>query len=377
MIDSLLLKFSDSSLLYKDVSEYKTTIKEIESFALEYLLKNNQFFRENQDYSDKSLINSNRDIWNTDKFRYFYNYTSGTTRERFKYRIINKVYDKIERDCHYLHILEEFEKYPEEIVYFVQDGLALEHPIIQKIYTDNLFMTHGYGRERPVYVIKRNRKYLEDYWGYWRDLLSIFANMRIEVMIIDGNGIAEILQAMKHFGSFSFVSSLVSCTANKTNIQYLDQLKSEKCIDNYCDHMRCWDGGVTFFTCKFGVRHVLEHLSYPIVKDGKLISKDYFALENPFWNYWNGDYAEINQEYKRCDCGRLYRSFEIKRCREIWLEGANSQELNDIFRNIVGVIRINQLSNYLRVFCDQDINVETKKSVQQQLPNFILDFITL
>ena len=97
--------------------------------------------------------------------------------------------------------------------------------------------------------------------------------------------------------------------------------------DHVCDHMRCWDGGATFFTCKYKNYHLLDNLSWCEEADGKLISTDYFSIPSPFVRYWNGDMCSISKSYKRCECGRLYREFEFLENRPFSMKGTCLQDL--------------------------------------------------
>ncbi len=81
---------------------------------------------------------------------------------------------------------------------------------------------------------------------------------------------------------------------------------------NWCDHMRCWDGGASFFTCKAGIYHLQDELSHVFsTENGEMASIDFFSYASPFVNYLNGDYCSVGKEYKKCDCGRWYRAFEF------------------------------------------------------------------
>ena len=68
------------------------------------------------------------------------------------------------------------------------------------------------------------------------------------------------------------------------------------------NHMRCWDGGATFFTCAFGSNHWVDFSSVNKVEDGNLISTDLWNRAQPHIDYRNGDILE----WKRgglCECG--------------------------------------------------------------------------
>jgi phenylacetate-coenzyme A ligase PaaK-like adenylate-forming protein len=41
----------------------------------------------------------------------------------------------------------------------------------------------------------------------------------------------------------------------------------------------------------------------------------------PFVNYWNGDRCEIEDDYRKCGCGRWYRPFKMLQNRPFALKG--------------------------------------------------------
>lgn len=72
------------------------------------------------------------------------------------------------------------------------------------------------------------------------------------------------------------------------------------------DFMRCWDGGATFYTCRFGGKHWVPFLADLSLNDGNcLIATDLYNAAQPHCDYWNGDILERNEAVNMCRCGQL------------------------------------------------------------------------
>ena len=132
--------------------------------------------------------------------------------------------------------------------------------------------------------------------------------------------------------------------------------------------MRCWDGGATFFTCKFGTYHLLDNITYHKSIDNKLVTTDYFSLAAPFVNYWNGDICSIENEYLRCECGRLYRPFKMLENRPFALKGSVKltsikQQISQLsFKNDLIQVQFENLS----VMISSSRSLETSEKDQLQ-----------
>ncbi len=68
------------------------------------------------------------------------------------------------------------------------------------------------------------------------------------------------------------------------------------------DKMRCWDGGLGFYECKFGRRHIYDELVYvEELENGLLASTDFFNYSTPFLRYINSDVGKLAKGM--CQCG--------------------------------------------------------------------------
>jgi hypothetical protein len=67
------------------------------------------------------------------------------------------------------------------------------------------------------------------------------------------------------------------------------------------DKMRCWDGGLGFYECPEGRRHIYDEMAIVESVQGRLVSTDLLNHCQPFLRYWNGDRGTLGRD--RCDCG--------------------------------------------------------------------------
>jgi len=111
------------------------------------------------------------------------------------------------------------------------------------------------------------------------------------------------------------LAKFLSLTGGPVHVPTVQNLLRSGAVDAYCDHMRCWDGGAAFFTCRYGTYHLDERFGHVESVDGKLVSTDYSSVYSPFYRYWNGDYCDIGPESK-CLCGRTSRQFRLT-CPEL------------------------------------------------------------
>jgi phenylacetate-coenzyme A ligase PaaK-like adenylate-forming protein len=142
--------------------------------------------------------------------------------------------------------------------------------------------------------------------------------------------------------------------------------------------MRCWDGGASFFTCKFGTYHLLDNITLHKSIDSKLVTTDYFSLAAPFVNYWNGDVCEIQDQYLRCQCGRLYRPFKMLENRPFALKGTTKltqikEEINKLdFKNNLVQVQFENLN--VRISSDRELEKNEKTQLKKILKEYQITF---
>lgn len=81
--------------------------------------------------------------------------------------------------------------------------------------------------------------------------------------------------------------------------------------------MRAWDGGATFYTCRFGNKHWLNFLSdIQIDHENRLVSSDYYNLCQEFINYHNGDIVD-SRPLGKCMCGHESMKIEFRNRQDV------------------------------------------------------------
>lgn len=309
-------------------------------------------------------------------------HTGGSTNgERFHYLRWTDTYQKIEGDIHYKAILKEFEITSPRILYLMLDQYddRSTDNLVRTYTTANVLISHGARQQANIHDVIKNKTYYNDYFTFYENLIEYLNNTEIDVILAPGNVIAELTWNLKRLNHTTKICKLLSSTGAKTYQDDLNYLKSNGNIDNWCDHMRCWDGGVTFFTCKHNVYHLLDGLAWATSEDGKLISDDYYSLPAPFVNYWNGDFATVGQDYKICKCGRSYREFKIDRTRSVAIRGVTNITIQKSLETVSDVLstikRVSHHNNFIRMFTKETLTSMDKKRIRQILPTFEVNFV--
>jgi hypothetical protein len=189
--------------------------------------------------------------------------------------------------------------------------------------------------------------------------------------------------------SFSFLSMLSECNVKNIKIAKLisntcesieesqvEFMKHHKMMDFFCDHMRSWDGGFTFITCKYGEKHILDYLSFVESFENKLISTDYYNYCSPFIRYWNGDHIKIENEWIECKCKRFYRKFTLDgRRKSFTINNISSIDLYDIISKINKTLQVICYKNKIKIISLFELSENEKKYLIENI-NFNLEFKT-
>ena len=351
-IKQKLIDYSYKSeyLLYEQPDTIKTKIDELKEDIIYYAKAHTHNV---EPYCDKTtLIN-----WQNDSVNYFTNYTSGTTGKPFSYRIWKDIFLNIEKGSHYGLINREF-SLPNHarILYLCQNIPETSNNLIDSRKSDNVMLTHGY--MHTVDIALKHKLFYSDIHEYIKQIYKICQENSYDI-IMATKEILEPLWWMIEKGKIEprRLAPLLSCTGNFTPVHLIRQILDLGIFDNVCDHMRCWDGGASFFTCKEGTRHLCDNLSYcHTTTDLKLLSDDYFSLPNPFINYWNGDHAQILDQYQKCKCGRYFRPF-----RMLLSESNDIGWFLDEFPDRSIIKRILSNDHYFRVVIIKPVTNETFK----------------
>lgn len=282
----------------------------------------------------------------------------------------------IEGENHYDLILDEFDVQDNfNILYFIPNDLKSNSSIEIRNNSPNFMEHHGTKRKAITHIvnIQKSKQNNEEFFKY---LFQYLEKNKIDVILATGPNINDICKYIKKLNYNKKLCDLLSNTNEfllKSDINFLIE---NNLVDNICNHMRCWDGGASFFTCKEKNYHLMDNLSWCEEMDTKLISTDYFSFPCPFVNYWNGDYCKIDKKYKRCDCGRLYREFEFLENRPFSLKGICLKEIQDKINNL-NISEIKQIrcdSKKLKVISTKELSNYDKERVKKTTNKFNFEF---
>ena len=296
--------------------------------------------------------------------------TSGTTGPKFQYLRWNKFFEFIEIENHYNLILEEYGiKQNPSVLYFFNNYTKFNE-VVAETNSKNFMEKHG-SKNATTYAINfdKNKVNLE---YFYKEFFEWIDKKQINVILAPGSAINAICYYFNKFKYNKKLCTLLSNTCEKFLKNDVNYLINNNYIDKFCDHMRCWDGGCTFITCKENNYHILDNLSYCFSIDSKLISTDYFSFVSPFVNYWNGDYCEISSIYKRCDCGRLFRYFKLLESRPFYVKG---ESVNNIKEAIINLGIKNKIK---RVVCSiEEIEIISKVDIDIEIKSKLYNMFNI
>lgn len=330
-----------NDLMYQNPDTIKRVCPEMKNNIENYAKENCKIY-ESLDlsfiYTKQEL--SNKESWISKSLpskRIINQSTSGSTNgEPFSYYNDKKYFDFIQRNSEFDLILKEYELYNKPLKILN----LFNHSNNPKI--DNFFLEshnysqhkfHNYGASDVTTYFVNFDSYMNQS-GYWHSqLLEFLSEYEFDIVLSSGPVVNRMAEYIKKHDFKKHFCYLLSHTSEFPLLKDFEFLKSNGNISYSCDHMRCWDGGASFFTCKNGTYHLNDNFAWTIKgPDHKMISTDYFNLASPFINYWNGDLCQIDNEYRKCDCGRYYRPFKMLQNRPFTLKGTS--KLIDIKQQI-------------------------------------------
>lgn len=376
------------NILYEDPEIIIKVTKKLRKNITDFAIKNSETYKNHtvdKIYSRKDL---SKDIWpvkhleNESKIMK----TSGsTTGEPFSYMIHKKHYNFIEDDNQYGLILEEFEIDKKHIDILILANLRYnpvlgpkQFYLIQKGYTTWSLHNHRAESSTRYFVNFHEYNNTED-WYY--KLLELFNKKFFDIILTTGPVVNLLRHYLIKFGYNKKICKLMNQTTEFLIQDDIKFLKENNYIDNYCDSMRCWDGGATFFTCKHNTYHLMDNLSWVESRENKIISTDYFSFAEPFVNYWNGDLCELDNKYKKCLCKRYYRPFKMLENRPFGIKGPTKlteikEKINNLyFKEKLICVNFDNLKAIITV--KQDLNQNETENIKEILKNFNCTFINL
>ena len=296
--------------------------------------------------------------------------TSGsTTGNSFSYLRWEPFLYFIEAENHYDLIMDEFEiKNKPDVVYFFNTTRYDDNKALTiSSDSDNFMEHHGLKRKANVYYVNFSM-FKNDRDQFFKLFFECAQNSELDVIFAPGPSINAICHYLKNETKFKICKLLSN--SNEKIMNEDAAMLMDGYVENICDHMRCWDGGATFFTCKHNNYHILDNLSWCESVDGKLVSTDYFSLPSPFVRYWNGDFCQISDTYQRCDCGRLYRDFEFLDNRPFSIKGRSILEIKSTLERlrIRNIKQVRCSVESVEIVSHSPILDDHKRAIQEKYP---------
>lgn len=217
---------------------------------------------------------------------------------------------------------------------------------------------------------------------------EFFSKKNCDVFNLRGSFIKILARYVKDKNIATKVGKLLCNTFESVDENDLFFLKDRGIFDNVCDHMRCCDGGGTFFTCKFGTYHLMEEVCHAISINEKFVSTDFFNFVWPFINYWNNDTCQVEDNWFKCECGRWYRPFKFcgrssfvfkdKNLREITSADISERCLHSAtsYYAKVGLIQYQCYNGKIVICTSEKVKEQHKSYLRKILYNFNVDFKT-
>lgn len=337
------LPFMDESLLLGCTDILKSNM---ERWALE----NSPVYLKSRRFYEKEHL-EDKENWYVDKAfsDSVESHTSGSsTGFHFFYRRMESTFERLEWDNHYDLVLDEFGvgSAPRILYFFPNhfkkggDSVVFEDPSPQPYLN-----SHGRSRRAVVHYANFDL-YKFDPTLFFDLFFGYVLENPVDVVFSAGPQINSMCHHLRRTGFSGALAGLLSQTNERLLQEDANFLLENGHFGSVCDHMRCWDGGASFFTCRAGNYHLMDNLSWCEDVDGRLVSTDYFNFASPFVRYWNGDTCRIGDSHLRCECGRLYREFDFLENRPFSLGGIC---LGDLRRKMIAlqIHGIKQVKCYL------------------------------
>ena len=367
------------NLLFNDEDIVLETVDLLKKNIYFWADQNCVIYKNQVDYASKETLNK-KEFWYVDALKDESRQmtTSGsTTGKPFPYLAWKPFFEFIEAENHYDMILDEFKirPNPNVLCFFKNQFDKFDKYIYATKKTDNFVHRHGLSRNSMVHHVNFEL-YEYNKEGFFAYLFKYIERNPIDVFFASGPEINSLCHFIRKYNFKGKIANLLS-NSNEMLLQTdVDFLFDGKYVNDICDHMRCWDGGATFFTCRDKNYHICDNLSWSEEIDGKLVTTDYFSLPCPFIKYWNGDLCSINSKYQRCECGRLYRDFQFIESRPFSLKGLSIEKYREQIKHS-GIPNIKQVkcsSSFIEVVTSDYLNVEQKTKVKTILDKFDVKF---
>jgi len=307
--------------------------------------------------------------------------TGSTTGYSFKYMRWHPAFNKIEWDYHYDLVLDEFGvRNDPHVLYFFSEHYSVDGDAPMACFggPSPLNMNNHGSKRSPIVHYANFGMYQKDPEGFFRFLFDYVKDHHIDVFFTSPPQVSSMCNYIRKMGVEHRIGGLLSSTGDKilpADAHFLFVKNSY--FDDICDHMRCWDGGATFYTCKHRNYHLMDNLCWVEEIDGRMVCTDYFNLASPFVRYWNGDYCKIAKEYRRCECGKLYREFEFVESRPFSLKGVCMRQIKDGLKalDIPGIKEVRCCANHLDIVSTKPIPHGDRQRIASLTDRFAFRFV--
>jgi hypothetical protein len=304
--------------------------------------------------------------------------TSGsTTGHPFSYLRWEPFLYFIEAENHYDLIMDEFKirNNPEIMYLFKTSRFENEKIVTVSSESDNFMEHHGLKRKANIHYPNWNM-IKKDRIKYMNELLEYLKHNEIDVIFASGPSINSMCSIIRSSKLEPFKICKLLSNSNEKIMPNDISLLLGRYVDDVCDHMRCWDGGATFYTCRNHNYHLMDNISWCTEFEQKMICTDYFSLPSPFVKYWNGDLCTISDTYQRCECGKLYRSFQFLQSRPFSVKGKLISEIKSAMISI-GIKEVKQVrcsTEFLEIVSNCSVD-EKKQNKLKSMFNLNFKFV--
>jgi hypothetical protein len=300
--------------------------------------------------------------------------TSGSTAQPFNYKLFFPTYRKIELDFHYNYILKEFNLQNNPIKILKLSPIKNIKNCEEIFFKKSKFYRKVFNPEENDFMYSHGSKFaicyyfqfhMEDIQNFLCYLNNFLNKNKIDIFFSS----SSFLSLYYPFCKVDKICNLYSNTCEELNYKIINELVKNKLIDNYCDHMKCWDGGFGFFTCKNKTQHINELFCESETIENNLLTTDYFNFASSFVNYVNTDESFISDEWSRCECGRFYRKFEFLSSKKSFYVGKiTSIDLYDIISSYGILMQAICYKNKIKIISSYPLKKNILQEIKYKIP---------
>jgi hypothetical protein len=247
--------------------------------------------------------------------------------------------------------------------------------IIQIIDNPSNFTERHGASQAECHFVEKTQLYYSDQVEFYKIVIQHLCDHPVDIILSSSQFINALVFHLRKHRIHQKIATLLSNTCEMIIDEDTHYLTSNGLVSCVCDHMRCWDGGAGFFTCRYGTYHLMDNLSWCYQgDDNRLICTDYFSFPAPFVDYWNGDYCVIDNSYRRCRCGRLYRPFRFLQSRPFSLKGTciNEWRKKIVELGVHGLKQIRCDACGIEIISEYELNDDVKTKLQEIMQGFNL-----